>query len=107
MIPDPRRCVVCRVPLPHLTRAAAIDIEAATVIGDQTYYHCPGGRHKPEEIRQAIEAVPVFEKAHIKPVTPRDIITGNTDCSLAANEKAQRPTSDFIPPYYTNGRGGT
>lgn len=63
MTPTPRRCVVCRAVLPHLTRAAAIDIDACTVIGDQTYYHCPAGRHTPEEIRRAIEAVPVFETA--------------------------------------------
>jgi len=106
MTPDPRHCVVCQAPLPHLTLAAAIDIEACTVIGDQTYYHCPVGRHTPEEIRRAIEAVPVFETANRKPVTPRDIITGNTDYSLTENEKAQRPISDILPPYYKVGKRG-
>jgi len=60
---EPILCVVCSAPLPHITREEAIRKGAATVIGGQTYYHCAGDRHSPEQIQMSIAAVPRFSKA--------------------------------------------
>lgn len=60
---EPHLCVVCSAPLPTITREEAIRKNAATVIGDQTYYHCAGGRHSPEQIQMSIAAVPRFSTA--------------------------------------------
>jgi hypothetical protein len=60
---EPRLCTVCSARLPPMTRAKALQKGAATVIGDQTYYHCAGNRHTEQEIKQMIAAVPRFGMA--------------------------------------------
>lgn len=60
---EPRLCIVCAIRLPPMTRAEAIAKLAATVIRNHTYYHCAGGRHSEQEIKQMIAAVPKFSPA--------------------------------------------
>jgi hypothetical protein len=64
---EPRTCIVCGLPLPHMTRAKAIAIGMAAVVRvddgpERTYYRCPG-RHSTDEFLQAIDLIPKFAKA--------------------------------------------
>ncbi len=67
MKPDPHRCVVCQIPLPHLTLAEALEKGAAAKVKiddgpERVYWRCIG-RHTPEEFLRAIGLVPKFVRA--------------------------------------------
>jgi len=67
MKPDPYRCVVCQIPLPHLTLAEALEKGAAVKVQtddgpERTFYRCIG-RHSNEEFLRAINLIPQFTRA--------------------------------------------
>jgi hypothetical protein len=62
---DPKRyCCVCGTLLPDISGKELIALGAATLQGSgQILFHCNAGRHTHDEIQQAINAVPRFERA--------------------------------------------
>jgi hypothetical protein len=59
-----RRCCVCGARLPGLTAQELCNLGAGTIMADgSVIYHCIGGRHTAEQIRDSQSGVPQFCRA--------------------------------------------